>query len=308
MLKERWFRNGVHAVRCTVANIDEITGGQDVYFCPLCLEGHTDAAIDDGRLTLEHAPPANVGGHFMALTCKDCNSTAGHALDVHMQRHEDHIAFVSGKETRTIRATSIHEGNEVRGNLRRAADGSISFEHVAAANNPANIECTAAILDRWVTEGADGRTFQLRFDELLSPQRAALGWTRAAYVVAFAFFGYRYILQPVFDRLREQIARPLDEVLARLPITSELSGDPARRHLALVERPVALRSVVVGMGRHTVFLPPAGAAGSDFFDTLEARVAQLPDQHVVRREPVPRLRLTGKEIPWPTGPVYVLDG
>src|SRR4051812_31357623 len=55
--------------------------------CPLCLdiffEGDLDSNIEN-PLTLEHVPPASLGGKGRLLTCKKCNSISGHDLDAHL--------------------------------------------------------------------------------------------------------------------------------------------------------------------------------------------------------------------------------
>ena len=72
-----------------------------------------------------------------------------------------------------------------------------------------------------------------------------------------------------------------------------------RRQLLVVQEPDELRSLAVRLGRHTVFLP--GPERPQPFETLSAALARFSEL------PTPRPQLVGKQIPWPTKPLYALD-
>jgi hypothetical protein len=73
---------------------------------------------------------------------------------------------------------------------------------------------------------------------------ADVGWLREAYLVAFAAFGYRHILDPALESVRRQLARPREELISAFKIE-----DPTRpadvRLLMLVSEADWLRSVAV---------------------------------------------------------------
>ncbi len=81
--------------------------------------------------------------------------------------------------------------------------------------------------------------------------------------------------------------------------------DPAaprqRRQLLIVQEPHNLRSLAVVLGRHMVFLP--GLEDPQPFQTLAAALAERSATATASL----RLELAGKQIPWPTEPVYALD-
>src|SRR5262249_41518748 len=81
--------------------------------------------------------------------------------------------------------------------------------------------------------------FNLQYREPFSPDRAALSWLRAAYLVAFAKFGYRFILGKAFHPLRALIA---SESIATAPLFSIRLPDADRsaRALIIVKQPRAL--------------------------------------------------------------------
>lgn len=58
--------------------------------CPICLsEFHRDD-VENGKVTLEHAPPESLNGAAVCLTCERCNNSASQI---------DHHAFLSKKAT-----------------------------------------------------------------------------------------------------------------------------------------------------------------------------------------------------------------
>ena len=73
--KRELFERGVEA-------FEKITGkSYGLYVCPICAKGYDRHQLEAGTLTLEHVPPKSLGGKGIVLTCKNCNSTAGHSVD-----------------------------------------------------------------------------------------------------------------------------------------------------------------------------------------------------------------------------------
>lgn len=91
--KRHWFERGIAAWEAAFG------WTPPGYFCPLCSRAFTDP--DD--LSREHAPPKNVGGSVVVLTCRGCNSTAGYSLDAAIRRHEDFREFHAGEHKRLRR-------------------------------------------------------------------------------------------------------------------------------------------------------------------------------------------------------------
>jgi HNH endonuclease len=111
--KDQWVREAVGIT-------DAITSkGCGRYLCPLCLEWFTD--LDD--LSLEHAPPASVGGRHMAVTCRACNSTAGATVDAALRWAETVRDFGFRKMTKSMQATFEFAGIEQRVEATFRPDG-----------------------------------------------------------------------------------------------------------------------------------------------------------------------------------------
>ena len=56
---------------------------QGDYLCPLCMKSFTEQEVRT-ILTEEDVPQASLGGRRVTLTCRQCNSTCGSEIDVHL--------------------------------------------------------------------------------------------------------------------------------------------------------------------------------------------------------------------------------
>jgi hypothetical protein len=289
--KERWFHRGVHAFNC----LTEEHG--DAYYCPICADPFTIDQIDD--LSFEHAPPESVGGIAVALTCRSCNSHAGHAIDVHARRQKVVYDFMSGKAPGSAKVKVTHGGVPIRSTMNFGPGGILMIEAGPKANNPDDVQRSTD------TAPNPGDSFTIQFEEPFDHRLAKLSWVRAAYLAAFAWFGYRYIGADVFTQLREQILRPAELVLPSLPIIGdpERYGDPAEHRLAIMSDP--LDTVIVSMGWISVLLP-ADTGRLDFFDTLGDRLREVTGAGAEGA----RVALEGRvtNLPWPDYPRHVYDG
>jgi hypothetical protein len=63
----------------------------------------------------------------------------------------------------------------------------------------------------------EGHRMHIAFRDTFHPRTAQLGFVRAAYLAAFAVFGYAYIFRPVFEPIRAALNGADDESLV-LPV------------------------------------------------------------------------------------------
>jgi hypothetical protein len=272
-----------------------------VYPCPLCGLGFPRSAVDLGILTVEHAPLESLGGRPVCLTCQDCNSTAGHTVDVHMRRRETVIDSFLGTmtESRPARFKVGDASMEVR-YCNGPAGGLV--EVVPKANRPSAPEEVQATMRRLGAEAPGQFTFGITLTKDGYDQHLAnVGWLRSAYLVAFAAFGYSYAfhsyLGPVRRQLVERDTTTLDHYAVVLP---KASTD--ERRLMIVTAPAELRSVAVQMGRHLVFLP-APWEPDGFYEKLAAKSEEAARQREHRFEE----RVDCTSVPWPQEPMHLLD-
>jgi hypothetical protein len=123
--RESWFRSGVHAINCLIDDFG------DQYVCPLCLRPFDHTALHT-ELTIEHVPPESLGGKELVLTCRDCNSHAGHTIDAHARRQDVALGFLTGSARGTAPVTIIRNGVPLRANMTYG-DGAIAVEGVDRA-------------------------------------------------------------------------------------------------------------------------------------------------------------------------------
>jgi hypothetical protein len=245
------------------------------------------------------------------LTCKACNSRAGSGVDAQMGYRKRFLEFVRGSPqgppiqpteqrpaTWRLRGTLELAGRTLIGGVKREGEAILvdASEH---RNNPAVHAAWFAEFEQ-MTKQADRAHGWLRLTVSQSYDRheALVGWLRAAYLVAFAAYGYSYALHVFLEPVRDQLAQPKTAVLPvfHLIVPDALATD---RGILYVERPgpEPWYSLAVQMGQHLVFLPLLDGQG-DLFDRLASDQAKGPELHVIGRELVP----------WPHRPMHRLDG
>ena len=128
-------------------------------------------------------------------------------------------------------------------------------------------------------------------------ESASVSWLRAAYIIAFATLGYRFVLGEAYHAVREKIADPKStETIEAFKLTDPAAPADART-IAIIREPEHMRGLAVRMGRHLVFLP--GPTDTSFYDKLK--------QHKTRSGSGARVTVRGWEIPWPRRPELWFD-
>lgn len=239
--------------------VERYLGHADLYVCPLCLRAFDKEAVCDGQLTIEHVPPKRLGGRGILLTCKQCNSFSGHALDAAVSQREEQRRFAETVLGNDVgyrgRATWIAKGKTLNVEVYRdgkfltvAGIPKLNDKAVAEAMTMAGSMCSGVLTSR------------VRY----SRRRAAVSDLRTAYLAAFALLGYRYALHPIFNVVREQIANPDEHNLVNWSVNLA-PETPLRRRVHEISNPQ--HCLVVQVDRVGVFLPVPGRS-NDLFDQL----------------------------------------
>ena len=292
MKSMKWFNLGADALARIAPDLERC------YICPLCLRMLTpqELAGNPNLLSREHVPPEALGGSPICLTCRDCNSRAGRELDVHWQARLEQIRFAQGTMQRAIQAHLTRDGKRISARVLRSP-GSILIWMVPAASDPSALSAYSAHLDQQIAAG------QTRFDlGEISVGRgcrrdpAQVAELRAAYLSAFALFGYSFALRPALDIIRSQIAAPETRMIRSWSATVPDSADDVRLVVG-IQRPSDMRSLMVQMGKSVVFLP--GRVDDDgLYDRLADRA---------KADPTIPSDLGGIRYPWPKQPKHLLD-
>lgn len=208
-LKRRIFDQGVAAVKAA-----GIVGA--TYICPLCLKNLSYADLGDGELTLEHVPARSQGGKGIILTCRNCNSTTGHALEAESHRRSKQQAFTRAMLRRELGSggSAYATFGDVRVNVDVVQEADTITLRVSKHNDPAAVAATMEFLKN----GSIGENWKnLKFDvtsrDSYHPRRAHAADLKAAFLTMAAAFGYSYAMHDVVTPVREQIADPETKIL-----------------------------------------------------------------------------------------------
>lgn len=114
--------------------------GKGSFICPLCLRILNIALLGEqvnNFITIEHIPPENLGGKPLILTCKDCNSTCGHDLDVYLRNEMEHLEqnYFNGAKGHYSK-WFYHEGLEMNAIIKENSDGIIDIDIKKKLNAP----------------------------------------------------------------------------------------------------------------------------------------------------------------------------
>ena len=284
--KQQWFDNGKGA-------FERVTGRSvRGYVCPICVRACE--TLED--VTLEHAPPSSMGGRIVCLTCDECNVTSGHRLDNELAAAVTVRALQRGTLGRPLRARSEFAGVPLNVDVDWTP-GLVTVCGVPAHNDPSNTTAQREALDRFADSGDPDWAFKLWLPMWDEP-RARIALLRAAYLVAFAALGYRYVLREELEIVREQILNPDDALIERFSLHFERTKYV--RGIVRVTRPRALECILVQMNEHVVFLPGLKPGSNGIYDRLAARKLWPPRSRTFRH-------LAWQPVVWPTRPVLTLD-
>jgi HNH endonuclease len=297
----QWFDSGARSLRA-LARERGFEGifptGEDWYLCPLCLDVLlTVEEFGTGDLTVEHAPPEALGGRDLALTCKACNSRAGSKFDAEAHKQERLSQFLSGQSGRPETVAFTVGASTARVEMHAMGPAGMLLIVVPQINNPADLELLEQHMH--TLSGAGSTDFRFTVTPRLRyfPDRARVSWIRAAYLAAFALFGWRYILQPALQPVRDQFQHPQAVTLPRLSMYNP-QADPDRHELWIIKQPAEHQSLLAVWGQHGVFLPLPNDTRS--VEELARSLGADGDQPV-------HYAFTGDMLPWPSGPEHLLD-
>ena len=282
--KEQFFHHGAKAMS------KYLTLDVEWYFCPLCMTGYRIGDIN--KLTLEHVPPESIGGKEICLTCEDCNRKAGHRIDNHVHRRNRVISFAkatNGEDTYEGRVRVDLEDESINADLK-VQDGAFQFKVPTKYNNP---EDKNQLFDHLhaleKNNGWRDQSFKVRLIlDSFSQRRVDISDLKSAYLAAFAFFGYGYILPNTLDVIRKQIAHPESEVLNGFSYRFK-KPIPPERLLVAVSDP--FECLLVQIDDRFIFLPPMEGRSFNYNDinrhfssirTLHGRRYDFPDHLILQ--------------------------
>ena len=153
---------------------------QGDYLCPLCMKPFTEQEVRT-ILTEEDVPQASLGGSRIILTCRQCNSTCGSEIDVHLYN------AIKAREQRLFLPKTNRKVTVEKENQRLNAE--------------LIVEDNKSLLPDEIIDIAD---HPLKRDK----RRIGAALIKNAYLLLFAKTGYSFLTDSYYDDLRLQIANP----------------------------------------------------------------------------------------------------
>jgi hypothetical protein len=207
------------------------------YACPLCLElfSEDDVASPAPKLTIEHAVLHGLGRGGRCLTCKVCNSEAGHSIDHHVHRTLRIEEFFGGKQS--LDGTLRVDNQSASVSAAIQCDETPGFTLKIVSGNP-------ELLDRLKTSGA----LPPRLDLTLpypDYQRTRIAVLKTAYLLVFEYFGYGYAASEVLAPVRDTIRQPQNPQVPLQAIIIDWPADDLPPRMARVIAPMELDALVV---------------------------------------------------------------
>jgi len=189
--------------------------GKGSFICPLCLRILNIAQLGEqvnNYITIEHIPPENLGGKPLILTCKDCNSTCGHNLDVYLRNELEHREGKYFNDPKGYVSKFEYDGNNVNAIMKEDENGIVNIYVENKHNHP-------GVVDRFIesTKACDGDleipgSFKLG-NHRRKTEVVDVAILKSAYLYAFYKFGYGYILNTNLNSIRKQIMNPNEKII-----------------------------------------------------------------------------------------------
>lgn len=198
------------------------------YVCPICLDIFTKEDLDqktENPLSLEDAPPKSLGGSQIVLTCQDCNNGMGRDIDWHLTERLRELDFreqVPGAESEGRFVLDI----SVNGKIVVEADGTTKAHLSKTNNHPETLERYIALISgenrpepRWFPRPSR-----------VNAKKLQIAILKNAYLLMFEKFGYAFLFDSEYDRIREQLLQPEADIY---PLNCWFQGPFPEEHIGV---------------------------------------------------------------------------
>ena len=250
------------------AGIAKYTGGDSsLYYCPICGAGYPESSAITGiDLTLEDVPPKSVGGKPILLTCRKCNSSAGHKIDVctaSKRKFEKFERVLCGHEKTTITSVTLSMANvDIVTSI--CTERGFDVMPVPNANSPTAMENYKEHLRNLAANNAKGFEFKLSMTQKYDHRFYKLSQLKSAFLLMFSWLGYRYAFDSCLELVRRQIREPEKDILGTRFWIEGNESTPSKKVMFLRN---PLPAFLVSFDRFAIVLPSLESP-ADIYNTL----------------------------------------
>ncbi|PKG42818.1 HNH endonuclease [Psychroflexus sp. MES1-P1E] len=229
-------------------------------FCPICLNYFVkeDLEAKVNPLTLEHNPPQSLGGKSSILTCKKCNSDAGHKIDNEILTallEIDALHFKPNSEIKTQFYNESTDGKGVNAKIKIEEDGKFLINIDTKNNNPkihkkffdSEVqEYNSPLFINDISKSGWSKKLNFTFDKpnKTNERLASISLLKIAYLMAFEKLGHLYIFNKNTEIIREQIKHPEKEIIKN-PFWITYQFPDNLLGVNIITKPRELRSILV---------------------------------------------------------------
>lgn len=216
-MSKELFNKGVNQLRILIENelIEMDDEYKDEYICPGTTRRFSENNINE--LSLEDAPQNALGGKKIALTSKSWNNECGREVDAYLLNsiiNYENANFVPGSASQVKIKIKDKEFN---GMLIVYLDGKLEMRNSNKQNDP-------KLLAEYMLQLKSGLEYSIRHKPLKTDfNRASAAILKNAYIILFSKFGYTFLLDDYYSKIREQIEKPTENIL---PILWSMNNNP----------------------------------------------------------------------------------
>ncbi len=250
------------------------------YICPLCFKDFYRADLSNNSenpLTLEDVPPKKLGGNVKTLTCKKCNNTAGHNLDVKLKNWLNNNEIINFFPNSSTAARYSIDGHNVNGAFSVDNNGKVIIELDTKRSNPKHVE---EFNNRLNPHGVTNFTFQ-PLKKITNDREAQIALLRIAYLEAFSLCGYGFMLNGCLAKIREQIKNPKSHILPKV-FWLNYEFDDDQNGINIIREPKELRCFLIVFDIITerkkykcaVAIPGPTSPGLEIYENIERMLCQ----------------------------------
>jgi len=269
-----------------------------VYLCPICGQGYLEKSAISGELTLEDVPPKAIGGKGLLLTCRDCNSKAGHKIDYHIKNQYDLNTFnkiMLGKSNNEKARGDISIFGENFPVTVENTTNATEIRLIEPANDPKKVERLKKHMSETSDSGkSNGFVFNISKTVKLDMRHMKIAFLKSGFLLVTALLGYVYAFNEKLAVVREQIRNPESDLLGTtFWVEAGQGGFFAKHRIVAVSKPFPM--LLVTFENSAVILPDFSSP-SDLYNILSQKWGKGRS-----------INFTGQPYIWPDKAVMALD-